>query len=707
MTDLEQAHVSQRKIVFVGLVFALLFFVCTLSPPAQSPPPPMAQRISAALAVLDDPEDSQLTMSNLGSTSLVVTVGIYSLRGDAIPAKAVMLGPHELRLFQISDLLESDVHTPLGSISLSYTGAAMQLAAQITLLHVGGHGSVDVPFSDDMQTSSNRQDAVWWVPGTAKSVIALSNTSDQRVQGTIAFSDGANREFDLKPHATALVESPGFHETVASASVDYVGSPGAILEVGFVTSSSGYTSSIRFYDPKAVQQPNLYATDLPLAENTPHLVLRNLSDKSLLATPLFVSANNELNRVQLPKLEIRGGTVVALDLSDLVQRTKNDKDFDRVSVQIQSTGRSGDLIGALTALDNENNLTYDVPLRDSGPRLNSSGSYPLRWDSDYSSVVSVTNTSETPLQFVSNLWIGNKPYYLPTQTLEPGQTALFDTHALKESTQKDVSGHLVPSDATKTGKYHWIMTNSNVGRLIGRDQITSVQDRVASSFSCGDCGYSWDGPYVSLSSNSVAVGDTITWSSTCNNCLTVPNFTNQTTSICSVSGNSITGISAGTCTLSYTYYTDQFTWDGSRCLEDYHSSTNYVSVPVQAYAQISSMTLDPSTINLHSAPNTSSITVQVFHTDLTSVGAQTVTVTVGTYSSNPPPPSLTVAYNPATLPLVLSGGQGVATATLGVSSQNGSGTVVIQAVLSQPSGGITIKDPSPTNSQKTLTITPN
>ena len=189
------------------------------------------------------------------------------------------------------------------------------------------------------------------------------------------------------------------------------------------------------------------------------------------------------------------------------------------------------------------------------------------------------------LEFISDLLIGSMQYDFPLRTLQPGETAMFDLRNIKNQSVKDVSGHLIPPDA-QTGKFHWRLVNNNQGRLIGREEVSSVKQHRASSFSCGDACGGFDGPYVSWADPERVPGESVNLTVTCDNCQAYADFTNVYPSVCSFTEDNdgdvtVTMHTAGTCELDYPFSEDQTVWDGQDCIDEgYNEWTDSVTFDV-------------------------------------------------------------------------------------------------------------------------------
>lgn len=219
-----------------------------------------------------------------------------------------------------------------------------------------------------------------------------------------------------------------------SLQIEVAGPIGSLRAAGFVrTSDKKFTSAIHFYDPQNARQQHLSATNLRLKDTTPHLVLRNTSGVVIAATPRFLPPTGDGgSTVQLPPISLNPNQDVEVDLRPLMAAAATRPGLQIVSVQVLNDGMNGSLIGALCATDTITRITYDVPLRDSGPIRNSTGSYPWRLDGDYSTLISITNVGAAPAKFTVTINYEGGKYLPQIQDLAVGETIVFDVGQLRK-----------------------------------------------------------------------------------------------------------------------------------------------------------------------------------------------------------------------------------------------------------------------------------
>jgi len=458
--------------------------------PCNSCPPPSAKRIYAPAIELREAETCEIVLNSRSPNPIDVTPIFYTINGDAVVGNLVSLQPAEIRFVPVEQLMPEALRGRhrWGGIALSYTGNVLEVWAQITFHGVGG-GSVDETFNVLEEHGSDAREAVWLMPKKSTAVIALGNSSDTAIRTTAQFSDGDSEDVDIPAGATKFIRRQARQRDTESVKLTTAGPAGSMRVTGFIIADDdSFTSSIRFYDTKKAVQPNLYAVNLRLKNTASRMVLKNTSDADVIARPRFFSAAGEHdNPVDLPAMTLRPQQVVDVDLSALRAAASSRTDLDSVSVQVLNNGEPGSLIGAAYSKERASQLTYDVPLRDSGKNRNGTGSYPWRIDKDYSTVVTVTNIGNQPAPFQVEIRYPGGPYSLGRRELSVGETMTFDLRRMRDEQQPDRLGKTLPQDLDR-GQFHWsISVTPNEPKIIGRAEVVSRSGRVTSSYSCPTC----------------------------------------------------------------------------------------------------------------------------------------------------------------------------------------------------------------------------
>jgi hypothetical protein len=292
-----------------------------------------------------------------------------------------------------------------------------------------------------------------------------------------------------------------------SVIINSVGPMGSLIARGIVGSADGrFTSSIRFYDTQKVIQPNLYSTRFRLKNVVPRVLLRNTTAGAIVARPRFLPESGA-NPVELPDVKLGPNETAEVNLAPLTAAVEERSDLDDASIQIINNGAPGSLIGAMYGEDKTTGIVYDVPLRDSGPVRSSAGGYPVRLDGDYSTIISITNVSEVPTEFIAQVNYEGGPYLLRTHKLLAGETATFDFRKIRDEQTPDWKGRTLPASFTH-GQFRWgIHGGGASARLTGRAEILSLSKQVSSSYSCGvNCAPSYKYQGDILNNDPISVG---------------------------------------------------------------------------------------------------------------------------------------------------------------------------------------------------------
>jgi hypothetical protein len=460
--------------------------------------PPTEQIIYAPLFDVPEASSSEIVLNCRSIHVVDLTPTFYTLDGTSIVGDVIHLQPAEMRFVETKSLIpvsQRDQHR-WGGISFSFMGNTLEAWAQITLHGIRGGGSANILFTVLSQPRPYTSEAVWWIPRGGSALIALGNSSAQPVHANLNFSEGVSRSIDIAPFATEIIrprsqelsllaQNRGKGEAVT---INYTGAAGSLIPTGFVSSSDGkFTSLIRFYNTPGVVQPDLFATNLRLKDSQPHLILRNTSSGSITARPKFLTSTGiDVETFKLSPIKLAPYEVTEVNLKPLMAAADSRADLETVSVHVANSGAAGSLVGALYSTNMKTGVTYDVPLRDSGPPNASAGAYPVRLDGDYTTVLSITNVGKKPGRFSLQINYQGGAYVLDAISVNQGQTKTYDIRKLRDEQTLDREGNPFPL-AMETGQIRWSMLGDGSTRMTGRAEVVSIRDGVSSSYSCGIC----------------------------------------------------------------------------------------------------------------------------------------------------------------------------------------------------------------------------
>jgi hypothetical protein len=257
----------------------------------------------------------------------------------------------------------------------------------------------------------------------------------------------------------------------------------ALRPIGTVV-APGYSAPIRFYDPKTATFSSLTAVGLETAAET-HVTVHNVSDAPIEFVPILREAaltNPQTQTLPSRVLAPHGSVEVNIDSLLVALQAQG---ISRATLTLKTAAPKGAFIGSVTQISSPDRLVEDIPLRTSNPPAFARGSYPLRWDQDYTNLVTVTNTAEETLRIGGEITAGDMVYVLTRADINPGATVVFDVDKWRHDSVPDINGKTIPKDAPY-GKIHWIeMSNGKKAGLLGRTSLSSVSNRRKSSFSCG------------------------------------------------------------------------------------------------------------------------------------------------------------------------------------------------------------------------------
>jgi hypothetical protein len=674
------------------------------------------QTIYAPLVDLAESSGTEINLNCRSPHAMNVTPTFYTKQGEAIVGKAFQMQAAEVKTVDLELLMPARIRGShdLGGMTLSYTGHMLEMWAQLRLMHVHNGGSVDVVFANLSDKRSNVRNAVWTMPERSTAVIAIGNASTTAIKALLQFSNGDSQEVEVPSFGTQLIRRNSQRSggslnadrgadavKVTSAGGSYLFLAGAVM-----SDTDRFTSSIRFYDTVNVVQQNLFATNFRLHQVRPLLVLRNTGAEDIVATPRFRSVTGDPNNfIDLAAVNLGPNAIANIDLNSQAAGTQGNADFDEVSIEVMNTGAKGSLIGALYGIDETTAMTYDVPLRDFGALRTSTGAYPWRLDGDVSTIVSITNVSPLPSEFVVQLNYPGGPYVLNPRKLPANGTAIFDLQKIRDEQIPDRLGHTIPRDL-QGGQFRWFIHGADSGRLIGRAEMLSVSRQISSSYSCNDpCPPMFAGIYMDpweldLANVNDVGGFNVTeldqdsygnqyWVSPW-----IQGWTSFDTNVASVEDEGtyadVTGLAVGMADIEAVARYEMYSWDGLNCYDGGpNEGTADGEVQVAAQVYVSNVSATPMSSE---ANGSSTVTVQVAGNANVPSG---VTVTVKLLLESKTPTSIVTTEGSGnqthTGIAVGPGSPGSTTFTVGTDGTNAtSGDLVFRAsITSVSNGGVT------------------
>jgi hypothetical protein len=586
--------------------------------PRHTHAPYTPQEIVMLPAGLRADDRIDLMLTNNRPDVLPVQIDVYTTDGRKTALDPIQMNANETRDLTLdSDLLAGKVprNERLGWLKIKYAGALLELGAQLTLYPTVNHSGLDAPRSLSVDFLSGTRDAVAWLPRGASAHLALTNVSSSPLTVKL---DCSGREAEtvaidatqtlLRDYDSSADLPAGGQENTFFCHITEDGAIDALRATGYVATSDsaseetgepakGYAAPIRFYDPAGATFSNLTALDLDTARHT-RVAIRNLTLVPVSVTPLLrpVSSGSAADQsggiVQLDP-----GSAGIVDIALPLQALKT-AGVMRATLTVQTSAPLGALVGDLVQITPGSDAVQDIPLRTSNAPAFNGGMYPLRWDQDFTNLPAVTNTTERPLSLRAFVTAGGVTYVFPKSELAPGETATWDVDAIRRGQVPDFNGKKIPETALY-GQFHWQeLSMGHVAGLLGRNQLTSFQNRRTSSFSCGlECGYNNDSfPYfdpgfwsANISGSTADSSGTEQYQDAYGNWISGPipgtifSYTNQSVSSVADQGNGTylqSWTAGGTTDIDYTFQTDFMTYDP----EQQQCNQNTAYTPMQGTA---------------------------------------------------------------------------------------------------------------------------
>jgi hypothetical protein len=124
-------------------------------------------------------------------------------------------------------------------------------------------------------------------------------------------------------------------------------------------------------------------------------------------------------------------------------------------VDISYQGASGSLIAQLTSVDQSGDYSFEVPIKDPAETNHmSTNTYPWSLQDGTNTILHLKNTTGKAVAVTTQFRSAGGSYTPDRLQLQPYQTLAIDVQKLKESGQKDTTGHTFPA-AAASGQVEW------------------------------------------------------------------------------------------------------------------------------------------------------------------------------------------------------------------------------------------------------------
>jgi hypothetical protein len=693
----------------------------------------MPMPLVAPLFIEDDQRTSVITMVNNAPQGVDVDVVLYSLSGDRLVQQTVALSPHSERAVSVRDLLQ-DSAVQYGSVFLApHRNSTM--AAQLSIAGRSGNSTNDVEEEFQMLTGSDPADFRAVSVSTAPLIAVRSLSSEAQTLSVTCLqgqseNQARNGKVSIGPNRTLLIDAcakggpkvlpnlqsieakstDGRRAVAVSVSSSVPSSDLALFGFGSVGagSDSGFVA-IPFTDRNGLKSSAaVFPGITSAARNSRRLqaAIANFGATTHRATFVLTEtgAQKEVATVQLAP-----HSVSVANLADALNGAHEDASF-----VVNTDGEPGEVMSGIQAVASPNGSSFDVtlPWKDRSERANG-GQHPWRIDGGFSSTLLLFNPDQSTANSITVSVYADNKAWTKLVPVPPQATVAIRLNDIVDKQEPDDKGGMLPPGSTH-GIVGWFtLANPRVfGQLIQADVLSHVVRPFACAQYTNVCGADVTNLTVEVGQQGSvsAIGKTCGSDGACT-CIEQCGSTgggafsgwgsSDTTiaSLVSSNGGSATfqGNRAGGASTFVTVSDATCTQGGSG------------TVAVNAWVQIRSVSVSPTTINTSSSPTTATVTVQVAFSvaGITNPGA---TIQVLTASGSPA--GNNVSYSPSSQTVSLSGASPQTvqfTVSAGPSTVGGS--VVIQGTVQSVSGTggtIVIKDPNPaSNGETPLTTTTN
>jgi hypothetical protein len=355
---------------------------------------------------------------------------------------------------------------------------------------------------------SQRFEAVSWQhSGKSKVRLVLSNTSDSAVAATVkidGLTSGQKRpaSISLQPRQTRIVDAEEFTpngqgklKEMVGISIAHNGKPGALLVRGFASDpSSGYSSSIDFFDPAMSVSSKLDGTGLRLTlpdgtALTPFIVARNTATTpSIIKGRLsYTTAKGIVASLMLPEIQLDPGEMRSVEVLRPIQaKGLNRNSIVSAGIEFKYSTEPGTVLISAQTVSRDGNQVFRVPLTDAKSEPASAAGYPWWIEKGSSTIIHLKNVTDEQRQYTFHLSHESGTYSLGLKTLRPGENVTFDIRDLRDRQVPDARGQTLPRQASR-GQVNWSMRGAQNHTMIGRSEQIDIPNGISSTYSCMNC----------------------------------------------------------------------------------------------------------------------------------------------------------------------------------------------------------------------------
>lgn len=465
-----------------------------------------ARTLAAAYYSLKRNLSATLMLSNQGPHSMDVRIRLFNLSGEAFDVPPVTFAGHEVKVFNLRDLVPPEATFAEGSLEVRFHGKNFELGGVLSLSDAARSLLFDEELTEPATALvSTRLEGVWWAPKpTAAWRLALANTTDEPLSATVRL-DGvtpaqkAPVKVTLRPHETRILGLSRLLGTpIASTprtggvSILHPQTSGGLLARVFIEEPTlGYSDAADLADPGRALSPRLQGTGLrtqpvmgsPLRQVA---VVRNASGRNVTVQGRipYTTAAGEAGFLPLSSLRLAPREVREIDLADTFRKS-GIGEIASAGLEFEHNGPAGNVLVKALAVSANGTHVFRVPLVDA-VRASATGIYPWNLADGQSSFVYIKNATDAPRDYTMHLDFDGGPYVFGLKTVAARQTVVIDLLKIRDEQIPDLYGKTIPRGVT-AGKAQWSMNGPQQHSLVGRLEQVNLAAGTSATAACGVC----------------------------------------------------------------------------------------------------------------------------------------------------------------------------------------------------------------------------
>jgi hypothetical protein len=209
-----------------------------------------------------DGQHSTLVLNNnSGLQSLPVDITLFSSHGEPFALPTVIVPPDSPTRLELRDLMaNAPREMRLGNIECVYTGGAMDLTGQVSIVSERTHTVFESRMAMEMDNLTNQAKGILWLPRPQAEVsLALTNTKPQPLNVSVKVGGNDPILLTLNYRETRILKRQDFEAKGARLpngailAISQSGVPGDLIVTGAVIDDeSEYASNILLVDPSSM-----------------------------------------------------------------------------------------------------------------------------------------------------------------------------------------------------------------------------------------------------------------------------------------------------------------------------------------------------------------------------------------------------------------------------------------------------------------------